>query len=408
MSLLDAARYASEGYPHAEWTELRRRAPVMRVEPAAGDPYWALTRHADVVAVSRQPRRFRNWPRFKASEGAGELAATPTLITLDPPRHGALRRLVSARFTPRALRALAAGIERIAAGVLDDAADAGGSEIDFVTSVAAPLPIAAIARMMGLPESEWPVLFRLTSATVGAYDPEFQQPGETPADTIARSQRELLDYFAGLAVQRRARPTEDLAGLLVRARVDGEPLVDADLLAYYLILVVAGNETTRNAISGGLLAFIEHPDQWEQLRADPSLIDAAVEEILRWTTPVIHMARTAAADVELGGQRIAKGDLVAMFYPSANRDEDVFDLPFEFCIDRQPNRHLAFGVGEHFCLGAHLARLELRAVFRQLALRLEHVELTGDPERLASPNVGGIKRLPVRLELAPDPEETRA
>jgi len=400
MSLLDPARYASEGYPHAEWTELRRSAPIHRINPQRGDPYWALTRHADVVAVSRQPERFRNWPRFKASEGAEAFAATPTLITMDPPRHARYRRLVSARFTPHALRSAELDIERIAGQVLDDwIRDCPGGTCDFVSSVAAPLPIAVIAQMMGLPRTEWPQLFRLTNATIGAFDPEYVAPGESVEQAVRRSQRELLEYFAAIAEERRHNPADDLISLLAQARVEGRPLGREELLSYCLILVVAGNETTRNAISGGLLAFLEHEEQWERLKRDESLLEPAVEEILRWATPVIHMARTASEDTELRGVRIAKGDLLALFYPSANRDEEVFDAPFAFRIDRHPNRHLSFGIGEHFCLGAHLARRELRAIYRQLARRLRRAELAGPVERLASPNVGGIKRLPLRFEL---------
>jgi cholest-4-en-3-one 26-monooxygenase len=400
MSLLDPRRYAEHGYPHAEWTRLRHESPVCGVIPEDGIPYWAITRHADIVWLSRQPAHFRNWPRFKASPGGEELSAARTMINLDPPEHGAYRQLVSRQFAPHALRRLAEPIERIAVEILDGlVTGAAWAERDFVEAVAAPLPIAVISWLLGLPREDWGRLFRLTNALVGATDPEFQREGETLAQTIQRARAELFEYFGYLARARRERPRDDLLGLLAHAQIDGHALPERDLLEYYLILVVAGNETTRNAISGGLLAFLEHPDQWDRLRTEPELLGSAVEEILRWTSPVIHMARTAVEDVELHGVRIRAGDTLAMFYPSANRDAEVFDAPFSFRIDRRPNRHLAFGVGEHFCLGAHLARLELQVAYRHLSRRLARVELAGPVERLASSNVGGIKRLPIRFQL---------
>jgi cholest-4-en-3-one 26-monooxygenase len=320
---------------------------------------------------------------------------------MDPPDHGRYRALVSRRFTPRALRPLAAEIERIAERLVDALPrDADGEEVDFVARVAAPLPIAVIAWMLGVPREDWDRIYAWTNAIVGSDDPEYAAAGETVAEANRRSQHELFAYFAELAEARRRAPRDDLVSALARAELDGAPLPENELLSYYLILIAAGNETTRNAASGGLLAFAEHPGEWEHLRREPRLVAPAVEEVLRYTSPVIHFARRAAEDSVLGGQRIRAGDALALFFASANRDEEVFDAPSAFRIDRAPNRHLAFGVGEHVCLGAHLARLELAGLFGALARRLDRVELAGPFERLHSSAVGGIKRLPIRLRFS--------
>jgi cholest-4-en-3-one 26-monooxygenase len=400
MSLLDPQSYAERGYPHAEWTRLRREPPVL-VRPEQGIDYWAITRHEDIVWISRQPQLFRNTPRFKVSPGGEELSAARTLINMDPPEHGAYRRLASRHLAPQALRPLRGEIGRIAAETLAGWGRPGETgRCDFVERFAAPLPLAVLTVLLGLPPRDRSEVFHWTNALVGATDPEYQRRGEAPEQAIRRARRELFDYFSRLSHARRESPRGDLLSALTRAQIDGRPLPERELLDYYLILVVAGNETTRNAISGGLLALLEHPEQWARLRADPSLAAPAAEEILRWTSPVIHMARSAARDVELRGARIRAGDTLAMFYPSANRDEAVFDAPFEFRIDRHPNRHLAFGVGEHFCLGAHLARLELQRALLALMQRIEQVELAGRVERLAASSVGGIKRLPIRYRLS--------
>ncbi len=403
LELIDPDEYARHGYPHAAWRRLRREAPVFRVE-RSDPPFWALVRHADIVAVSRQPQRFSNEPRFQYVAGAhGENFVARTIISMDPPQHRRYREVASPRFTPRALRALAPEIDAIAGEVLDALAAVGPSgECDFVEAFAAPLPIAVIARMLGLPHADWPRLYAWTNRIVVASDPRFRAPGASQEETRREATDELFGYFRELLARRRCEPRDDLVSALADARIDGAPLAELDLLAYYLILVAAGNETTRNAISGGLLAFLEHPSEWRRVCRDPALLPLAVEEVLRWTSPVVQMARTATCDGEVGGTPIRAGDTLVMFYPSANRDEALFPDPDAFRVDRQPNRHLAFGVGEHVCVGAHLARLELAAAFRQLARRLEHAELAGPPARLRSSMVGGLARLPIRYALRAD------
>jgi len=270
-----------------------------------------------------------------------------------------------------------------------------------VQKVSTPLPIAVIAWMLGVPREDWELLFDWTNRTIGADDPDFQEAGKTSEETALAAMTELFTYFAELIETKKKNPADDLATLFAHAEVDGQPLPPMDVLAWCLIIVIAGNETTRNGTSGGMLAFIEHQDQLRRLQQDPSLLPSAVEEVVRWTSPIIHFARTATADFELRDKQIREGDALALFYPSANRDEDIYDDPFTFRIDRNPNRHLGFGVGEHFCLGAHLARLELQVAYKHLLPRIEEVELAGPVSRLRSSLVGGVKHLPIRYKLAP-------
>jgi cytochrome P450 len=312
------------------------------------------------------------------------------------------RKLVSAWFTPRTVQRLAPATQQIARDLLDELwREAPEGRVDFVERVSAVLPIAVIADMLGVPRSDWRQIFRWTNELVGSTDPEFRQPGDTSFQAGRRARVALFDYFEKMVEERRRSPRDDIISVLAAARIDGAPLRRVELLSYLFVLVVAGNETTRNATTGGLLALIRHPAQLEKLRRNPALIGAAVEEIVRWTTPVIQFVRTATEDVELRGRKIRAGQSLCMFYPSANRDEEVFEAPFEFRVDREPNDHLGFGIGEHVCLGAHLARLELRVIFEHLVRRLECVELDGEPARLRSSFIGGIKRLPIRYELRP-------
>jgi cholest-4-en-3-one 26-monooxygenase len=406
LDIIGPDHYQRGGYPHAEWAYLRKHAPVHWYTRAGGtEPFWAITKHADVIAISKQPRLFVIAPRLAVfpdlTPPEGD-AAAHHLLTMDPPEHGDYRRLVSAWFTPRTVQRLAPGTERIAQDLIAELEREGlEGEIDFVERVAAVLPLAVIADMLGSPRSDWKQLFRWTNEAIGPTDPEFQRPGERPEDTSERARTALFGYFVGLVEERRRAPRDDIISVLANARLDGKPLGPRELLSYFFLLVVAGNETTRNATSGGLWALIQNPGELEKLKRDPSLVDSAVEEIVRWTTPVIQFTRTATEDTEIRGQKIRAGEAVCMFYPSANRDEDVFEAPFSFRVDRNPNPHLAFGIGEHVCLGQHLARLELRVIFKHLARRLDCAELCGEPARLRSSFVGGIKHLPIRYRLRP-------
>jgi cytochrome P450 len=323
------------------------------------------------------------------------------VVTLDPPRHGPMRRVASRRFTPRAQQAQREDIERIAVEILDRASTGGEEgECDFVDRVAAPLPIAVVAWILGVPREDWDLLFRWTNEVIGKDDPEFRRPGETPGQTLRRARGELHAYFARLIEQRRSEPNDDLVSELLSATIDDAPLTHAQILSYCELMVEAGNETTRNAISGGLLAFCEHRGEWAKLRERPELLPDAVEEILRWVSPITHFTRTAMEDCEVRGAAVRAGDQLALFWASANRDEEIFADPFEFRVDRRPNPHVAFGVGEHFCMGAHVARVELETIFRHLLARLTSFELSGPVERLSSAVNGGLKHLPLRYRLA--------
>jgi cytochrome P450 len=411
IDLVNPERYVSEGYPYAEWEYLRRHAPVFWYDRPDVRPFWAVTKHADIVAVSRAPELFlssRRFPFFivpRSAEGDAVEQPLPmrNLLQMDLPEHRHYRALTSRHFTPRALRKLESEVAQLARKIMQDlAAQAHGTpptvECDFVLDVAAKLPLTVIAAMLGIPPEDRATVLRWTNEVIGGADPEFQSEASA-SETSLRAKDDLFRYFVQLCEQRRDTPSEDLVSVLVHARIDGEPLPVFELMSYFHLLVVAGNETTRNATSGGLLALIENRDQWELLKRDPTTLPMAVEEILRWTSPVIQFTRTAAKDVELHDKLIREGEDLALYYPSANRDEEVFEAPNRFDITRHPNPHLAFGIGEHVCLGANLARLELKAVFQEFLARVDDAELTGPVERLRSVFVGGIKHVPVRLKL---------
>ena len=398
LDLIDPVRYARDGYPHDAWTRLRAEAPVARFEAPGYEPFWAVTKHADILQIASQPLRFSSAQGITlARAGAGPIPPTEILVLLDPPEHAPMRRVASGRFTPKAVRARQPDVERIAQDVLDEAGlESTVGDYDFVTQVAAPFPLAVIAWILGVPPTDWELLFRWTNEVIGKDDPEYRRPGETPGQTIKRARGELHAYLDDLIEQRTRTPQDDLVSELLGSTINGEPLTRPQLVAYCELLVEAGNETTRNAISGGLLAFCENRDQWEKLRVRPELLPDAVEEILRWVSPICHFTRVATEDCEVHDVTIRAGDQLALFFASANRDEEVFEDPFAFRVDRTPNPHLAFGFGEHFCMGAHLARVEIETIFRHLLARLDGFELAGSVDRLESAVNGSIKHLPLR------------
>jgi cholest-4-en-3-one 26-monooxygenase len=406
IDIVNPDRYVQRGYPHEEWALLRREAPVFYYERPEVHPFWAVTRHADIITISRQPELFRSGQYLFVTvneEGAppDDAVFLRQLLNMNPPEHGAFRAVVNRRFTPRAVQKLAQQVDQVAAEVLDGIT--GQGECDFVTEVAAKLPLAVIAQMFGIPRADWDTMFRLSNSMIAPSDPEFAG-AESIQETLERTRLEFFQYFTQLVEHRRKAPQDDVASALAQGMVNGEWLPPFELLSYFALLIIAGNETTRNAISGGLYALIQHPDQMKLLREDPAgLVKPAVEEILRWSSPVVQFSRIANTDTELRGCRIREGDILAMFYPSANRDEEAFEDPDRFDIRRDPNPHLAFGIGEHYCLGANLARLELQAMFRQLAERIDQVELAGPIQRMRSNFVGGIKHMPIRYRIRPRP-----
>ncbi len=394
VDLLDPDLYRS-GVPHELFARLRREAPVHRHPLPDGSAFWAVTRHRDVVRVSRDWATFSSERRTALlneppEEGKRELRLM--LLNMDPPRHGRLRSLVNRGFTPRMIERLTGPVRRLCATLVGEALERG--ECDVVARIAVPLPLQVIAELLGIPEQDRRQIYEWSDRMLSGGDPEGRGPGREPG----RASAAMFAYASELGRRRREHPRDDLVSVLMQAEIDGERLTELEFDLFFLLLVVAGNETTRNAIAGGMLALLEHPEQWRRLQAEPSLVPRAVEEILRWVTPVMHFQRTATREVELGGRRIAEGDRVAVYYVSANRDETVFDRPDAFDVTRWPNDHLAFGGGgPHFCLGAPLARLEIRLVLEELLRQVAEMEQVGPARRLRSNFINGLRELPVRL-----------
>jgi len=401
IDLTDPDAYVTR-VPHEQFATLRREAPVFWHEDAEGG-FWCVTRHADIVTVNR------DWETYSSYKGAVYLWTPDELemqrlmmLNMDPPEHAKLRKLVNRGFTPRRIRELQDVLARRATTIVDEVIEAGSC--DMVEAVAAELPLQAIAEFLGVPQEDRHLVFKWSNTMIGSDDPEYasekDEAGQT-AETMAAS-AELYAYAQGLAEDRRANPRDDIVSDLVQAEIDGDVLSDTDFNLFFLLLAVAGNETTRNAISHSVLALAENPDQRAWLREDPTRWDSALEEMLRWSTPVMHFRRTATRDAELGGQAIAEGDRVVIWHISGNRDEDVFTDPFTFDLGRTPNEHLgaaghiAFGGGgPHFCLGANLARAEIKVMFEELLGRIPDMEVDGPVQRLRSNFINGIKHLPV-------------
>jgi hypothetical protein len=400
LRLIEPRAYAEQGYPHAEWRELRAR-PLTFFEPPGWQSFWAITKHADVIEVSRQPDRFLNGPgmtliRKRDETGQGSFMQMRTIINMDAPDHRKYRKVASPWFTPRALRRLDPLVKATARELVNSLGAEG--ECDFVQKVASIHPLKVIARILGVPAADEPFILRITNELFGAEDPEFQRTQDTLEHRRSLGM-DFFQYFTKVIEARRKTPQDDLASVIANARVDGAPMGGMETMGYCLITFTAGHETTRGGIGGGMLALIENPGERERLAQHPELVPKAVEELIRFVTPVNHMVRTATEDYELRGGKIRRGDKLMIFYASANRDEEVFEAPDALRLDRDPNPHLAFGVGEHFCLGAHLARKTTGSLLRELIPRLEHVELAGRPERTASNLVPGLKHLPIRYRI---------
>ena len=401
IDLLDRDVFA-RGVPHEWFTYLRRDHPLYRHPEPHGPGFWVVSKHADVQAVSRDAATYSSNPPAPLEDPVTPVEAPGlnVLIAMDPPEHTKFRKLVNRGFTPRMIAALDSHIHEITERVLDRAA--GKGTCDFVVDVAAELPLEVICEMIGVPIEDRYKIFYWTNQALGAadagqIDPEYFQ-GEGRAE---QAQVEMFTYVYALCEERRQAPRDDIMSALLNAEVDGEKLTDLDLGAFFMFLSSAGNETTRNAAAYGIYAFTENPEQWDKLVQDPDgMIAGAVEEMLRWSSPVMYLRRNVTVDTELRGQTLRAGDKVALWYVSANRDEDVFEDPFRFDIERSPNDHLAFGApGPHFCLGASLARLELRVLFGALARRFPVLRAQGAPAYLRSNVVAGIKHLPIDLGL---------
>lgn len=395
------AAYADEPKLHAALSHLRAHAPVAWVDVEGYRPFWAITRHDDVMAIERDNTLFTNWPRpvlvTAVNDERQADTGVRTLIHMDDPQHRVVRAIGADWFRPKAMRALKARVDELARSYVD-AMLRRGPECDFVQEVAVNYPLYVILSLLGLPESDFPMMLRLTQELFGNDDDELRRSGggEVPEAEEITALLEMFQYFTEVIAARRADPTDDMASVIANARIDGEPLSDIDTVSYYVLIAAAGHDTTSATIAGGMLALIEHPEQREKLRSRMDLMPSAVEEMIRWVTPVKAFMRTAAADTRIRGVDIAAGDSVLLSYPSANRDEDVFADPFAFDITRDPNKHVAFGYGVHFCLGAALARMEVNSFFTELLPRLDAVELSGVPQHIATTFVGGLKHLPIR------------
>ena len=402
--LIDPAFYGRFGPPHEQWTELRRTAPVSLIEAAGYPPFWAITKHADIFEVSTRPDAFLNepgivlLPEARANRNTGSLSEMRTIIQMDPPEHRDYRKVAAPYFTPRSIQQIEEATIESARVIVDRLAGASGEgECDLALDVAAAHPLRVLSTILGVPRNQEPLILKLTNELFAADDDELRRPGDHE-QAMMELGGELYTLFDRIITDRRANPTNDLASIIANGTVHGEPMGAMETFGYCLIAFTAGHDTTKNSLAGGLNAFIEHPDQLARLRAQPDLLATAVDEVVRWTTPVNYMMRTAAHDTEVRGQKITQGDPLVLFYASANRDEDVFDDPFTFRIDRDNSRHLGFGIGEHFCMGAHLARMSQRALFREFANRLESIERTADPTWITSSFVVGYKHLPVRYK----------
>jgi cytochrome P450 len=324
------------------------------------------------------------------------------IIEMDPPEHRGYRNVTSPVFTPRAMKALDDLINTSARELVDKlAGKTGEGECDFANDVAAAHPLRILSTILGVPRESEPDILRLTNQLFGSDDPDMQRGGENREEAILALGLELYQLFDKIIQDRRANPTGDLASLLANGKINGEPMGPMETVGYYLITFSAGHDTTKNALVGGMRAFLDNPDQFKKLKQEPELVESAVEEIVRWTSPVNHMKRTLTEDYALRGQKMSAGDKLVMFYASANRDEEIFEDPFSFKIDRNPNRHLGFGIGEHFCLGANLARRSQQALWRELAQRMDWAELAGEPEQIHSAFVVGLKKLPIRYRIKP-------
>lgn len=403
--LANPAAYADEPRFHAAMTHLRAHTPVSWVDAPPYRPFWAITKHTDIMDIERANTLFINEPRplLATAEADDVLRAQldagmglRTLIHMDDPQHRLVRAIGADWFRPKAMRDLKVRVDELAKRYVDLMRDSG-NECDFVQEVAVNYPLYVILSLLGLPESDFPRMLKLTQEMFGGDDAEFQR-GTTPEDMLAVL-LDFFNYFAALTAARREHPTEDLASAIANARIDGEPLSDVDTTSYYVIVASAGHDTTSAAISGGMLALAENPDELKRLSQHMDLMPNAVEEIIRWVTPVKEFMRTATEDTEVRGTPIAKGESVLLSYVSANRDEEIYPDPFRFDVGRDPNKHLAFGYGVHFCLGAALARMEINSFFTELLPRLESIELTGPAKHIATTFVGGLKHLPIRYSV---------
>jgi len=403
LSFLTGQTFQDEALFHAATTKLRNEHPVHWVEHPDFNPFYVLTKHADILDVELHPAEFLNAPRaIMGTKAADENRATQghlvkSLVQMDDPEHRLHRNLTADWFLPKNLGKLQGRLDELAERSVQQMVDHGGT-CDFASDIAMQYPLYVILAILGLPETDYPRMLRLTQELFGAEDPEFKRDDDAMASLI-QTVADFVNYFDGITADRHAQPTDDLSSVIANGIIDGQPIGHKEQLGYYIIAATAGHDTTSNSMSGGLQALIENPDQLARLHADPSLMATAVDEMIRWTSPVKHFMRTATVDYDIRGTTVKAGQDVLLSYWSANRDEDVFVDPYTFDVGRTPNKHLAFGFGIHYCLGAMLARMEMKSLFGALLPRLQHIELAGEPQLTRSTFVSGLKHLPIRYEL---------
>ena len=413
-ALVDPLAYAEVEKVDAALRWLRHEAPFTQVEPKGYERFWAVTRHADILEVERQNELFNNADRsstvisMEAEKRIRELTGgsphlSRNLTRMDNPDHFAYRRIAQPAFLPQNLRGRAPRIREIAREFVDKLVSQGG-RCDFARDIGFLYPLRVLMELLGVPAEDEPLMLKLTQEAFGSTDPDVNRAGSvtSEADRVADLQRLMKDlrtYFTGLATERRGCPRDDVASVIANATIEGKPLGEVETYSYYGLLATAGHDTTSNATAGGIWALAENPEQFAKLKADPSLIPGWVEESIRWETPVKHFMRTATADTEFAGQRIAKGDWLMLCYLSGNRDEAVFEDPYRFDVARKPNKHVAFGYGAHVCLGQHLGRLEMQIFMEELLPRIAQLELDGAPTRTRANFVSGPKSVPIRYVL---------
>jgi cytochrome P450 len=414
-TIVDPKAYADGARVDHAFTWLRREAPLAIVEPRGYRPFWVVSKHADIGTVELRSDTFHNGDTFgiltSIESGEAMLAMTggaphPTrsIIQMDGDEHRAYRRLTQAWFMPQKLRSLEGRIRQIARQFVDRMARFDGV-CDFARDIAFLYPLHVIMEVIGVPERDEALMLKLTQELFGATDPELNRNrSDASAAESAQSMQaavgDMMEYFVDLNEQRRRAPADDLASVLANAQIEGRPINALEALSYYITAATAGHDTTSSTLAGAMWALLERPEQFAMVKADLGRIPNLVEEAIRWVTPVKHFMRSATQDTELAGQRIRKGDWLMLSYPSANRDEAVFDDPFSFDIERSPNRHLAFGYGPHICLGLHLARMEMRVLWEELLPRLDGVELAGVPRNMEANFVCGPKSVPMRFKMS--------
>ena len=405
-ALVDPVRWADEQGIHAQLRWLRQNDPVRFIEPVGFDPFWSISKYNDIKEIEQKKQIFINDPRptlgpkgtaAMVQQMTGRKHLVRSLVQMDDPDHTRYRMLTQGWFMGANLRKLQGRVDELATMYVDRLAELGG-ECDFVKDVAIWYPLRVIMSILGVPESDEALMLKLTQELFGSADPDTRRSFE-PEDFM-QVVKDFEDYFAALTRQRRAHPTDDVATVIANAKIDGHPIPEHETNGYYIIVATAGHDTTSSSTAGGLLALLENPDQLSKLRGDiGALMPTAVDEMIRWVTPVRHFMRTATQDYVLRGKTIHAGQSAILWYPSANRDEDIFDAPDAFRVDRKDAKQLAFGFGAHVCLGQHLARMEIAALFREMLKRLDHIELAGAPKYVRSTFVGGLKSLPIRYRM---------